>query len=178
MPRPLLVVSSPETAAFSRFCPHPHTALPKEYQRIGKAFQNLSSVFTSSGYQGSVQHGYAVVRKGGGGSDTIEDFTQLALKIFARQFNFVFEKFLLRTEAHKYMDVTALKGIATHCITKARGVQKHPPPPTHTHTTVFIALKVVLHLKKKQQQQQHTIYEKLKFELFSFSFFVLKVNRL
>uniref|UniRef100_A0AAX7V2S2 Sorting nexin n=1 Tax=Astatotilapia calliptera TaxID=8154 RepID=A0AAX7V2S2_ASTCA len=25
--------------------------LPKEYQRIGKAFQNLSSVFTSSGYQ-------------------------------------------------------------------------------------------------------------------------------
>uniref|UniRef100_A0A8D0CKY2 Sorting nexin 9 n=1 Tax=Scleropages formosus TaxID=113540 RepID=A0A8D0CKY2_SCLFO len=26
--------------------------LPKEYQRIGKAFQNLSSVFTSSGYQG------------------------------------------------------------------------------------------------------------------------------
>lgn len=28
------------------------TALPKEYQRIGKAFQNLSSVFTSSGYQG------------------------------------------------------------------------------------------------------------------------------
>lgn len=28
-------------------------ALPKEYQRIGKAFQNLSSVFTSSGYQGT-----------------------------------------------------------------------------------------------------------------------------
>uniref|UniRef100_A0A8C2XB88 Sorting nexin n=1 Tax=Cyclopterus lumpus TaxID=8103 RepID=A0A8C2XB88_CYCLU len=27
--------------------------LPKEYQRIGKAFQNLSSVFTSSGYQGT-----------------------------------------------------------------------------------------------------------------------------
>ncbi|KAK3516160.1 hypothetical protein QTP70_005510 [Hemibagrus guttatus] len=26
--------------------------LPKEYQRIGKAFQNLSSVFTSSGYEG------------------------------------------------------------------------------------------------------------------------------
>uniref|UniRef100_A0A8C5CJ14 Sorting nexin n=1 Tax=Gadus morhua TaxID=8049 RepID=A0A8C5CJ14_GADMO len=26
--------------------------LPKEYQRIGKAFQNLSSVFNSSGYQG------------------------------------------------------------------------------------------------------------------------------
>lgn len=30
-----------------------NTALPKEYQRIGKAFQNLSSVFTSSGYQGT-----------------------------------------------------------------------------------------------------------------------------
>ena len=28
-------------------------ALPKEYQRIGKAFQNLSSVFSSSGYQGT-----------------------------------------------------------------------------------------------------------------------------
>uniref|UniRef100_A0A4W6D3C2 Sorting nexin n=1 Tax=Lates calcarifer TaxID=8187 RepID=A0A4W6D3C2_LATCA len=27
--------------------------LPKEYQRIGKAFQNLSSVFNSSGYQGN-----------------------------------------------------------------------------------------------------------------------------
>lgn len=32
---------------------HPSPALPKEYQRIGKAFQNLSSVFTSSGYQGT-----------------------------------------------------------------------------------------------------------------------------
>lgn len=31
----------------------PSAALPKEYQRIGKAFQNLSSVFTSSGYQGT-----------------------------------------------------------------------------------------------------------------------------
>lgn len=31
----------------------PSPALPKEYQRIGKAFQNLSSVFTSSGYQGT-----------------------------------------------------------------------------------------------------------------------------
>lgn len=29
-------------------------ALPKEYQRIGKAFQNLSTVFVSSGYQGTV----------------------------------------------------------------------------------------------------------------------------
>ncbi len=28
------------------------SALPKEYQRIGKAFLNLSSVFTSSGYEG------------------------------------------------------------------------------------------------------------------------------
>lgn len=32
------------------------TALPKEYQRIGKAFQNLSSVFTSSGYQGTTMN--------------------------------------------------------------------------------------------------------------------------
>lgn len=32
------------------------TALPKEYQRIGKAFQNLSSVFTSSGYQGAAMN--------------------------------------------------------------------------------------------------------------------------
>ncbi len=32
------------------------SALPKEYQRIGKAFQNLSSVFTSSGYQGTAMN--------------------------------------------------------------------------------------------------------------------------
>lgn len=32
----------------------PSAALPKEYQRIGKAFQNLSSVFNSSGYQGAI----------------------------------------------------------------------------------------------------------------------------
>lgn len=31
-------------------------ALPKEYQRIGKALQNLSTVFTSSGYQGRRSH--------------------------------------------------------------------------------------------------------------------------
>ncbi len=34
----------------------PSTALQKEYQRIGKAFQNLSSVFTSSGYQGTTMN--------------------------------------------------------------------------------------------------------------------------
>uniref|UniRef100_A0A8D0AJS3 Sorting nexin 9 n=1 Tax=Sander lucioperca TaxID=283035 RepID=A0A8D0AJS3_SANLU len=30
--------------------------LPKEYQRIGKAFQNLSAVFNSSGYQGTTMN--------------------------------------------------------------------------------------------------------------------------
>lgn len=37
----------------------PSAALPKEYQRIGKAFQNLSSVFSSSGYQG-VEYKYNI----------------------------------------------------------------------------------------------------------------------
>lgn len=39
----------------SHICLLNNSALPKEYQRIGKAFQNLSSVFTSSGYQGTAR---------------------------------------------------------------------------------------------------------------------------
>lgn len=47
--------TNPFTQCVSALAVHffPSTALPKEYQRIGKAFQNLATVFNSSGYQGT-----------------------------------------------------------------------------------------------------------------------------
>lgn len=36
-------------------------ALPKEYQKIGKALQSLAAVFSSSGYQGMVRNCTVIV---------------------------------------------------------------------------------------------------------------------
>lgn len=36
-------------------------ALPKEYQKIGKALQSLAAVFSSSGYQGTAVAVYALL---------------------------------------------------------------------------------------------------------------------
>lgn len=50
---PLIMLGALSTFIQSAISFWSSPALPKEYQRIGKAFQNLSTVFTSSGYQGT-----------------------------------------------------------------------------------------------------------------------------
>ncbi|XP_061668377.1 sorting nexin-9b isoform X1 [Syngnathoides biaculeatus] len=61
--------------------------LPKEYQRIGKAFQNLSSVFTSSGYQGEVTLTDAMTAAG----KTYEEIAQLVAEQPKKDLHFLME---------------------------------------------------------------------------------------
>ncbi|XP_055088229.1 sorting nexin-9b isoform X1 [Periophthalmus magnuspinnatus] len=61
--------------------------LPKEYQRIGKAFQNLSSVFTSSGYQGEATLTDAMTEAG----KTYEEIAQLVAEQPKKDLHFVME---------------------------------------------------------------------------------------
>lgn len=61
--------------------------LPKEYQRIGKAFQNLSSVFTSSGYQGEATLTDAMTKAG----KTYEEIGQLVAEQPKKDLHFVME---------------------------------------------------------------------------------------
>ncbi|XP_075905681.1 sorting nexin-9b isoform X2 [Nelusetta ayraudi] len=61
--------------------------LPKEYQRIGKAFQNLSSVFTSSGYQGESTLTNAMTAAG----KTYEEIAQLVAEQPRKDLHFLME---------------------------------------------------------------------------------------
>ncbi|XP_077566905.1 sorting nexin-9b [Stigmatopora nigra] len=61
--------------------------LPKEYQRIGKAFQNLSSVFTSSGYQGEATLTDAMTAAG----KTYEEIAQLVAEQPKKDLHFLME---------------------------------------------------------------------------------------
>uniref|UniRef100_A0A8C2XBL1 Sorting nexin n=1 Tax=Cyclopterus lumpus TaxID=8103 RepID=A0A8C2XBL1_CYCLU len=61
--------------------------LPKEYQRIGKAFQNLSSVFTSSGYQGESTLTDAMTAAG----KTYEEIAQMVADQPRKDLHFVME---------------------------------------------------------------------------------------
>uniref|UniRef100_A0A673C9M1 Sorting nexin n=1 Tax=Sphaeramia orbicularis TaxID=375764 RepID=A0A673C9M1_9TELE len=61
--------------------------LPKEYQRIGKAFQNLSSVFTSSGYQGESTLTDALTAAG----KTYEEIAQLVAEQPRKDLHFLME---------------------------------------------------------------------------------------
>nr|XP_033504583.1 sorting nexin-9b isoform X1 [Epinephelus lanceolatus] len=61
--------------------------LPKEYQRIGKAFQNLSSVFTSSGYQGESTLTDAMTAAG----KTYEEIAQMVAEQPRKDLHFVME---------------------------------------------------------------------------------------
>uniref|UniRef100_A0A671Y5U9 Sorting nexin 9 n=1 Tax=Sparus aurata TaxID=8175 RepID=A0A671Y5U9_SPAAU len=61
--------------------------LPKEYQRIGKAFQNLSSVFTSSGYQGESTLTDAMTAAG----KTYEEIAQLVAEQPRKDLHFLME---------------------------------------------------------------------------------------
>ncbi|KAM9779546.1 sorting nexin-9b isoform X2 [Syngnathus typhle] len=61
--------------------------LPKEYQRIGKAFQNLSSVFTSSGYQGEETLTDAMTAAG----KTYEEIAQLVAEQPKKDLHFLME---------------------------------------------------------------------------------------
>ncbi|XP_041831692.1 sorting nexin-9b isoform X1 [Melanotaenia boesemani] len=61
--------------------------LPKEYQRIGKAFQNLSSVFTSSGYQGEATLTDALTAAG----KTYEEIAQLVAEQPRKDLHFLME---------------------------------------------------------------------------------------
>lgn len=61
--------------------------LPKEYQRIGKAFQNLSSVFTSSGYQGEATLTDAMTAAG----KTYEEIAQLVAEQPRKDLHFLME---------------------------------------------------------------------------------------
>ncbi|KAM6954552.1 sorting nexin-9b isoform 2-T2 [Aplochiton taeniatus] len=61
--------------------------LPKEYQRIGKAFQNLSSVFTSSGYQGEATLTEAMTAAG----QTYEEIAQLVAEQPRKDLHFLME---------------------------------------------------------------------------------------
>uniref|UniRef100_A0A8C7GBB8 Sorting nexin 9 n=1 Tax=Oncorhynchus kisutch TaxID=8019 RepID=A0A8C7GBB8_ONCKI len=63
-----------------------HT-LPKEYQRIGKAFQNLSSVFTSSGYQGEATLTDAMTSAG----KTYEEIAQMVAEQPRKDLHFLME---------------------------------------------------------------------------------------
>uniref|UniRef100_A0A8C7YQI5 Sorting nexin n=1 Tax=Oryzias sinensis TaxID=183150 RepID=A0A8C7YQI5_9TELE len=61
--------------------------LPKEYQRIGKAFQNLSSVFTSSGYQGEATLTDAMTAAG----KTYEEIAQIVAEQPKKDLHFLME---------------------------------------------------------------------------------------
>uniref|UniRef100_A0A3Q1D2K9 Sorting nexin n=1 Tax=Amphiprion ocellaris TaxID=80972 RepID=A0A3Q1D2K9_AMPOC len=61
--------------------------LPKEYQRIGKAFQNLSSVFTSSGYQGESTLTDAMTAAG----KTYEEIAQMVAEQPKKDLHFLME---------------------------------------------------------------------------------------
>ncbi|XP_069552712.1 sorting nexin-9b isoform X2 [Brachyistius frenatus] len=61
--------------------------LPKEYQRIGKAFQNLSSVFTSSGYQGEPTLTDAMTAAG----KTYEEIAQMVAEQPRKDLHFLME---------------------------------------------------------------------------------------
>ncbi|XP_029705012.1 sorting nexin-9b isoform X1 [Takifugu rubripes] len=61
--------------------------LPKEYQRIGKAFQNLSTVFTSSGYQGESTLTDAMTAAG----QTYEEIAQLVAEQPKKDLHFLME---------------------------------------------------------------------------------------
>ncbi|XP_034143676.1 sorting nexin-9b isoform X3 [Esox lucius] len=61
--------------------------LPKEYQRIGKAFQNLSSVFTSSGYQGEATLTDAMNEAG----KTYEEIAQMVAEQPRKDLHFLME---------------------------------------------------------------------------------------
>ncbi|XP_068609628.1 sorting nexin-9b [Brachionichthys hirsutus] len=61
--------------------------LPKEYQRIGKAFQNLSSVFISSGYQGEATLTDAMTAAG----KTYEEIAQLVAEQPKKDLHFLME---------------------------------------------------------------------------------------
>uniref|UniRef100_A0AAY4B5D8 SH3 domain-containing protein n=1 Tax=Denticeps clupeoides TaxID=299321 RepID=A0AAY4B5D8_9TELE len=61
--------------------------LPKEYQRIGKAFQNLSSVFNSSGYEGEATLTDALTAAG----KTYEDIAQMVAEQPKKDLHFLME---------------------------------------------------------------------------------------
>ncbi|XP_060772364.1 sorting nexin-9b isoform X4 [Neoarius graeffei] len=61
--------------------------LPKEYQRIGKAFQNLSSVFTSSGYEGETTLTDALTAAG----KTYEEIAQMVAEQPKKDLHFLME---------------------------------------------------------------------------------------
>ncbi|KAK2883922.1 hypothetical protein Q8A67_017559 [Cirrhinus molitorella] len=61
--------------------------LPKEYQRIGKAFQNLSSVFTSSGYEGEATLTDALTSAG----KTYEEIAQMVAEQPKKDLHFLME---------------------------------------------------------------------------------------
>ncbi|XP_034555457.1 sorting nexin-9b isoform X2 [Notolabrus celidotus] len=61
--------------------------LPKEYQRIGKAFQNLSSVFISSGYQGEATLTDAMTAAG----KTYEEIAQMVAEQPKKDLHFLME---------------------------------------------------------------------------------------
>ncbi|XP_030628796.1 sorting nexin-9b isoform X2 [Chanos chanos] len=61
--------------------------LPKEYQRIGKAFQNLSSVFTSSGYEGEATLTDALTDAG----KTYEEIAQMVAEQPKKDLHFLME---------------------------------------------------------------------------------------
>ncbi|XP_072542230.1 sorting nexin-9b isoform X2 [Salminus brasiliensis] len=61
--------------------------LPKEYQRIGKAFQNLSSVFNSSGYEGEATLTDALTAAG----KTYEEIAQMVAEQPRKDLHFLME---------------------------------------------------------------------------------------
>lgn len=61
--------------------------LPKEYQRIGKAFQNLSSVFISSGYEGEAALTDALTAAG----KTYEEIAQMVAEQPRKDLHFLME---------------------------------------------------------------------------------------
>nr|AAH96861.1 Sorting nexin 9-like [Danio rerio] len=61
--------------------------LPKEYQRIGKAFQNLSSVFTTSGYEGEGTLTDAMTAAG----KTYEEIAQMVAEQPKKDLHFLME---------------------------------------------------------------------------------------
>ncbi|KAI5615097.1 sorting nexin-9 isoform X1 [Silurus asotus] len=61
--------------------------LPKEYQRIGKAFQNLSSVFNSSGYEGESTLTDALTAAG----KTYEEIAQMVAEQPKKDLHFLME---------------------------------------------------------------------------------------
>ncbi|KAM4602014.1 sorting nexin-9-like isoform 2-T5 [Polymixia lowei] len=61
--------------------------LPKEYQRIGKAFQNLSSVFSSSGYQGEATLTDALTAAG----KTYEEIAQIVAEQPKKDLHYLME---------------------------------------------------------------------------------------